>query len=40
MLLPLLKQTELSKAKFSLEGVGRERTGSGDQFSLRFHVDQ
>lgn len=39
MLLSLLKQTELSPAKFSLEGVGREKTGSGDQPSLRFHVD-
>lgn len=39
MLLSLLKQTELSPAKFSLEGVGREKIGSGDQPSLRFHVD-
>lgn len=39
MSLSLLKQTELSPAKFSLEGVGREKTGSGDQPSLRFHVD-
>ena len=39
MLLPLLKQTEVSQAKFSQEGVGGERTGSGDQPSLRLHVD-
>jgi len=39
MLLPLLKKTEVSQAKFSQEGVGGERTGSGDQPSLRLHVD-